>query len=334
MISTPVISGRSPGPAGPRGGWQSGKIFDPSRACPSGGVSIDVKKKIVLLGDSGVGKTSLIRRLVLDEFDDSYIVTIGTKVTRKEITVPGSDGGTNLSFTIWDILGRAGYSGFHARNFAGVHGAILVADLTRRDTLENLERYWIPSLFQVVENVPLAFVANKADLASEAAFTLDDLVATASRHNVGIDRALPEGTATAYLASAKTGDNVERAFETLGHLLLQDKKLEDPVKELYERIVADGVARFSDKTTAIGALDAIIVDFCEKGEGHFENDLPAMDVLREEVLRAGLDVRNPSKDGILRIIDYFAEVESQFHPAHAVSENRDRRLSWAHSARE
>jgi len=290
-------------------------------------VSVELKKKVVLLGDSSVGKTSLIRRFVLDEFDDSYIITIGTKVTRKDLQLPVPTGQTDVSLLIWDILGRAGYSAFHARNFAGVHGAILVADLTRKETLENLERYWIPALFSVAENVPLTFVGNKVDL-PQPEFGLEELNAVATRYNVGL-----EGEPAVHLTSAKSGENVEEAFTGLGRLLVQDRRPEDPVRELYERLVADGISRSSDKSTAVGALDAIIVDFCEKGEGHFENDLPAMDILREEVLRSGLDVRNPSKEGLLRIVDYFAEVESQFHPAPAVSENRERRLLWARDAR-
>jgi len=288
---------------------------------------VELKKKVVLLGDSSVGKTSLIRRFVLDEFDDSYIITIGTKVTRKDLQLPVPTGQTDVSLLIWDILGRAGYSAFHARNFAGVHGAILVADLTRKETLENLERYWIPALFSVAENVPLTFVGNKVDL-PQPEFGLEELNAVATRYNVGL-----EGEPAVHLTSAKSGENVEEAFTGLGRLLVQDRRPEDPVRELYERLVADGISRSSDKSTAVGALDAIIVDFCEKGEGHFENDLPAMDILREEVLRSGLDVRNPSKEGLLRIVDYFAEVESQFHPAPAVSENRERRLLWARDAR-
>jgi small GTP-binding protein len=288
---------------------------------------MELKKKVVLLGDSSVGKTSLIRRFVLDQFDDSYIVTIGTKVTRKDLRLPRAGGEADVSLLIWDILGRAGYSAFHARNFAGVHGAILVADVTRKETLDNLERYWIPSLFSVVENVPLVFVGNKADLPGHE-FGGDELAALASRYNVGL------GPAPAWhVSSAKTGENVEACFRGLGTLLLQDRRPEDPVRELYERLVADGISRSTDKSTAIGALDAIIVDFCEKGEGRFENDLPAMDILREEILRAGLDVRHPSREGLLRVVDYFAEVESQFHPAPVVTENRERRLGWVHEAR-
>jgi small GTP-binding protein len=199
-----------------------------------------VKKKVVLIGDAAVGKTSLIRRYVFDRFDDAYITTIGSKVTKKEITVRKDDGDVDLKLMIWDILGREGYVSTHARTFAGVHGAILVADLTRRATLETLERYWIPLLFKVVENVPLVFACNKSDLRDEVTFGLEDLQQTASRYNRGLDSALPEGFSTSLSTSAKTGENVEKAFESLGHLLLSGAQLEDPIKDLYESLVAMG----------------------------------------------------------------------------------------------
>lgn len=293
-----------------------------------------VKKKVVLLGDSAVGKTSLIKRFVLDIFEDAYITTIGSKVTRKELMIPRPDKTVDLTLMMWDLIGREGYTAFHARTFAGVHGAILLADLTRRETLDTLERYWIPSLFKVVENVPLVFAANKSDLLREAEWKPDELAVIAHRYNVGIADTLPPGFSTSYATSAKTGENVERAFESLGHLVLSRSPPEDPVKELYESLVAMGIARTSNRTSPIGALDAVIVDFCEKAEQDLKDTRTAMMFLRQEVLRAGVDVRDPSPKGIARVVEYLAEAESEFLPPNAVAENRERRMAWALAARE
>jgi len=287
-----------------------------------------VKKKIVLLGDSADGKTSLIKRFVLDLFEDAYITTVGSKVTRKDLRIPRPDKTVDLNLMIWDLLGREGYTASHARTFAGVHGALLVADFTRRETLDTLVRYWIPSLFKVVESVPLVFAANKADLSRQAEWKEHELAEIAARHNVGIADALPSGLSTCYATSARTGENVERAFESLGHLVLAGRAPSDPVKELYESLVAMGISRASDTRTPIGALDAILVDFRETS-GRLEDERLAMVVLRQEVLRAGIDVRSPTKDGVLRLVDYLAEVESEFKPAPAVAEGRERRLAWA-----
>ena len=93
-------------------------------------------KKIVMLGDSAVGKTSLIRKFVHEEFDDSYISTIGTKVSKKELvmTVEGEE--TMMNLMIWDMLGREGYMSAQARQMVGAQGIIIVGDLTRIDTIK------------------------------------------------------------------------------------------------------------------------------------------------------------------------------------------------------
>jgi small GTP-binding protein len=289
-----------------------------------------IKKKIVLLGDSAVGKTSLIRRFVFDKFDDSYISTIGSKVTRKELRVQKGDQEIDLNMMIWDILGRRGYTAIHARTFAGVHGALLVADMTRRETLVSLERYWIPLLFKVVEYVPLLFVCNKSDIADETEFSMEDLEEIASRYNVGLGDDVPEHLDSSHSTSAKTGDNVERAFKSLGHLVLSDRIVSDPVKELYEELVAYGIHKKTDIRTPIASLDAIFVDVCEE----FDDDRNAMSVLRQEIVRAGVDIRSPSRQGLLKLVEYLAEAESEYLKEHRVVKNKERRMEWVKASKE
>jgi small GTP-binding protein len=283
-----------------------------------------VKRKIVLLGDSAVGKTSLVRRYVFDLYEDSYVTTIGSKVTRKELRIQRPDKTVTLTMMIWDILGREGYTSLHARTFAGVHGAILVSDLTRRETLRSLEEYWIPLLFKVVDKVPLVFVCNKTDKVDKFAFQPDQMVDIASRHNLGMEDVLPSGLAIQYATSAKTGENVERAFESLGHLVLTGRTPKEPVKELYENMMALGTKRRADYSTLIGALDEIIVDFCE----NLNDERSAMSIVTGELVRAGVDVRKPSREGLLRAVEYLAEAESAFRDPEAVVESREKRLQW------
>ncbi len=283
-----------------------------------------IKKKIVLLGDSAVGKTSLIRRYVFDQFQDSYISTIGTKATMKELKIPGPEEEIDLTLMIWDILGSEGYHAVHTRNFVGVNGAILVADLTRKETLDSLERYWIPSLLAVVESVPLVFACNKSDLKSQYEFKPKDLFKMALDYNDGFENVLPEGLRTHYETSAKEGDNVELAFESISYMVCAGNKCTDPIKELYESLIAQTIKRTSDKDTPIGVLDAIIVDFCEG----FDDTRLAMPILREEINRAGIDIRSPSKGGILKLIDYLVEAESEFQNEKTVKSNFEKRMKW------
>lgn len=284
-----------------------------------------IKKKIVLLGDSAVGKTSLIQRYVFNHLEDSYIATIGSKVTTKELKIRTPNKTEKLKLMIWDLIGRKGYHALHARTFVGVHGALLVSDLTRKETLDSLEQYWIPSLFKVVEHIPLVFVCNKSDLKGEFEFEFEDMVDVTRGYNGDFDEILPTGLKFSYSTSAKNGSNVERVFESLGHLVLCNEELMDPVKLLYESLVATGIHRSTDKTTTIGSLDAIIVDFCEG----FEDTRMAMLILRQEITRANIDISNPTKEGILKIVKYLAEAENEFKDEKTVQSNLERRLNWA-----
>ena len=283
-----------------------------------------VRKKIVLLGDNAVGKTSLIRRFVFDQFDDSYVATIGSKVTIKELKLRWRRRNIKLQLLIRDIIGQKGYYGLHSRTFVGVNGAILVADMTRYETLESFERFWIPFLFKVAENVPLVFVCNKSDLKDDYEFKLKDIREIASRYYDDLKGVLPKNLKVYYSTSAKTGRNVERVFESQGQLVLSNNEFEDPVKKLYGSLVALGLHRSSDLSTPIGALDTIIMDFCDG----FKDSRLAMLILRQELTRAAFDINNPTKDGVLRAVEYLGEAEAEFMEDETVNYNLERRLKW------
>ncbi|UCG69526.1 MAG: GTP-binding protein [Thermoplasmata archaeon] len=284
-----------------------------------------VKKKIVLLGDSAVGKTSLIRRFVFDQFEDSYTSTIGSKVTMKEFTLKRTNENVDVKFMIWDIIGREGYHALHSRTFVGVEGAILVADITRKETIENLERYWIPLLFKIVENVPLVFACNKSDLKDEYEFGFEEMEKLAEKYiGESLRRTFP-GLKSSYGTSAKDGSNVENVFECMGHLLLADYKPDNTVEILLETLFATDEQKNIDTGTPIGAMDAIMVDFCKD----FKDSRIAMLILRQELARAGIKISDPKKDKILTAVEYLAEAESEFKDREIVIANLKRRREWA-----
>src|SRR6059036_2452902 len=104
-----------------------------------------VKLKVCLVGDSGVGKSSLIRRYVLDLFDDIYLQTLGAKVTKKSLVLPVFQKGplVEVVMTIWDVMGNAGFQELLKQSyFYGCQGVLAVADVTDRTTLEGLDG-WI-----------------------------------------------------------------------------------------------------------------------------------------------------------------------------------------------
>ena len=153
-------------------------------------------KKVVLLGESAVGKTSLIKRFVHDEFADDYISTIGTKVSKKVINLNVDGQETEVNLMIWDMLGREGYMSTQARQIVGAQGVIIVGDVTRPETMANLEKYWIPMILRTVGTVklPFIFLGNKVDLADEDALvnTLDIMSELEERYNYGMKQHIPE----------------------------------------------------------------------------------------------------------------------------------------------
>lgn len=160
-----------------------------------------VQKKICLLGDFGVGKTSLVRRFVEDRFDDRYLTTIGVKISRKVIT--RSYG--SMSMLVWDLAGSTGFDSFTNPSYMqGTAGAVIVCDITRRDTLTIVGEYARQTRI-MNPRIHLVFVGNKVDLENE---------------RVILDRDLREistiyGDGTFFLSSAKTGSHVEDVFFSL-----------------------------------------------------------------------------------------------------------------------
>ena len=171
---------------------------------------IQIKRKIVLLGDPAVGKTSIIKKYVLDVFNDQYLTTLGTKITSKKIIYQDTknDREIELTLMIWDIMGQREYKLIHETAYQGSKGAIMVCDLTRKETLHNLTA-WTTSLFNITQNVPVIFLGNKNDLIDQLQFGDSELadVSTAYRAHF-------------FVTSAKTGINVENAFKELGKKML------------------------------------------------------------------------------------------------------------------
>ena len=171
-----------------------------------------LKSKICLVGEKAVGKTSLICRYVMNMFDEQYITTIGTRVSKREVRVhmPERDLAVQVDMTIWDIMGERGFRELlQDAYFYGANGILAVADLTRRRTLDDLDD-WIDGVVQVVGNVPILLVVNKTDLASGAQFRERDVAQFAKAYDSEF-----------VMTSAKTGDKVEDAFARIATLVAE-----------------------------------------------------------------------------------------------------------------
>lgn len=175
--------------------------------------NVEIIKKVCLIGTYGVGKTSLIKRYILDIFDDKYLKTLGTKVSKKEFTVeyPEKDLKVKLTLLVWDIMGQETFRTLLKDSyFFGTRGSLAICDSTNIDTLDALDD-WVESLYEVAGKVPLIFLANKSDLKDSLQVNEEMLKERASKYN-----------APYYYTSARTGENVDKAFFELGKLLTQD----------------------------------------------------------------------------------------------------------------
>lgn len=155
-----------------------------------------ISRKVMLLGEIGVGKSSIVQRLVFDRFDMSYKPTIGVDVYRYD--VPQLAGGEPMSLIIWDTDGNFGDAIFKHVYMKEASAAIIVGDVSRRNTLDtmlNLGR----GLREALPGRHLAFVVNKIDL-MDAPQALE----------------LPDGLGdfgvAPFKTSAKTGEHVQHVF--------------------------------------------------------------------------------------------------------------------------
>ena len=167
-----------------------------------------ISRKICLLGDFAVGKTSLVRRFVYETFEDTYTSTMGVKVSRKTVAVPFEHNISELTMMLWDVAGNKEYDQMRASYLRDVSGAILVCDMTRFETLVSLQGY-AATLLEINPQAKIIVAANKHDQIDNTELTRGQVEDTAALVN-----------APYYLTSAKTGDHVEIVFRHLGRLLL------------------------------------------------------------------------------------------------------------------
>ena len=159
-------------------------------------------KKVSLLGEGAVGKTSLVRRYVLDVYSDDYLRTFGAKVTKKVLDMEDVE----LTMMLWDILGQKSQKSLHATYYSGSNGALVVFDLTRKETLLTLPE-WVDDFRKVAGDVPIIMLANKMDLVNDTSIDL-------------IKNVQNSINASLVFTSAKTGEGVKEAFDLLSKKMM------------------------------------------------------------------------------------------------------------------
>jgi Ras-related protein Rab-32 len=161
--------------------------------------------KVIIIGEAGVGKTSLVKKFVSGRFTSDYRVSIGANLFVKELIL-NSD--IEVSIQIWDIAGQEKWVKMRHLYYRGAHGALIVGDLTRGNTFEQLKDFWNQDLKKYCGDIPKILVVNKIDL--DPILSNNDIEKLAQNINV---------KATVF-TSAKNGQNVEEAFHQIAEAII------------------------------------------------------------------------------------------------------------------
>ncbi|HEV2101717.1 MAG TPA: Rab family GTPase [Candidatus Acidoferrum sp.] len=162
-----------------------------------------LQKKICMLGSFAVGKTSLVRRFVESIYSDVYQTTVGVKIDKKNVLVNEKE----VSLVLWDIYGEDDYQKMRWTYLRGASGYLLVADGTRKATLEkavSLEQ----KAREEIGAIPFVLVINKSDLMRD--WEMD----------AALESQLAAQGWSVQRSSAKTGEGVEESFSLLARKML------------------------------------------------------------------------------------------------------------------
>ena len=161
--------------------------------------------KVLTAGEGGVGKTTLLHRYVEGKFSSETKMTIGVEFFLKELNIDGQ----KVMLQLWDFGGQERFRFLLESYVIGARGALLMFDLTRAMTLENIEQ-WVKICRKEDPNLPILFLGSKADLTEDICVE-EDYIEEFKNHFNLYD----------YLKiSSKTGENVELSFENLTRKIL------------------------------------------------------------------------------------------------------------------
>ncbi|MFX0174811.1 MAG: Rab family GTPase [Candidatus Hodarchaeota archaeon] len=167
--------------------------------------------KITILGDSAVGKTSLINQFVEGSFQEDYKPTLGANIVRKDVNIDVVNAKVRL--IMWDLAGQEKYNVIRSMYFQGCVGALVVYDITRHQTFDNVESKWLKDFKKYVKKEgAYILIGNKIDLNEQRLVTEEE------------GKSLAQKIQASYFieTSAKYGENVEKAFKNLVFQILRN----------------------------------------------------------------------------------------------------------------
>lgn len=163
-------------------------------------VDYDYLFKLLLIGDSGVGKSCLLLRFAEDSYTESYISTIGVDFKIRTIDLDGK----SIKLQIWDTAGQERFRTITSSYYRGAHGIIIVFDVTDRDSFDHVKAWLKEISLYACANVNKLLVGNKCDMEDNRAVTFDEAKEFADANDMPFLE-----------TSAKRAINVEKAFTTM-----------------------------------------------------------------------------------------------------------------------
>ena len=165
-----------------------------------------IKRKVIritMLGDSAVGKTSLISQFLTQKFDENYLTTIGKDKLEKKVVM---EDGNEIKLIIWDTAGQERFHSIATSTIKGSQGIILTFDLTKKSTFNSLEA-WLNDIQENSNEVPVVIFGNKCDLFEKYEIENEDAKKFAKDHNLQY-----------FETSAKQNINVQEGFNAIAKL--------------------------------------------------------------------------------------------------------------------
>ena len=161
----------------------------------------DCVYKVLLLGDSTVGKTCFLMRYTDNTFQEIHMSTIGLDYRLKNITL---ENGKNIKIQIWDTAGQDRFRAITKNYYKGAHGIILIYDITNRQTFDNVNNWLSQIKEEAMENVTIFLIANKVDDELHRTVNYDEGKNLSDEYKLQF-----------FETSAKTGKNVDECFTQL-----------------------------------------------------------------------------------------------------------------------
>jgi small GTP-binding protein len=164
----------------------------------------DLIFKLLLVGDSGVGKTNITTRFAKDQFDLESKATIGVEYASKKVKIDGM----NIKAQIWDTAGQERYQSITRAYYRGSKGAFIVFDITKKQSFYNIDNWFAELKKSADQNITIILLGNKSDLDEERQVTTEEGLMKAKEYGKNI---LKSGIP--YMeTSAKTSVNIDKAF--------------------------------------------------------------------------------------------------------------------------